>query len=173
MNIYRVNEENYEKAAGWSRHADTRASIILAFNAALVALLVTDNPYTHDFIYSFRHDHTAGHTAGAAVFLLFLAAFTAGSVLALRVLMLDARKTRCEHNNLFSFMNITDMPRAAYRDALMKVNEQSMLHALQDQTYLMAQLARRKLTLLSAAWVALGCAIACAVSFVVVTVFLA
>ena len=87
--------------------------------------------------------------------------------------MLDARKTKCEHNRAFSFMNITDMTREEYRATLIKVNETDALHALQDQTYLAAQLARRKTIWLYWGWVFLAGSIFSAVVFIVLTIFFA
>ncbi len=175
MNIYAINEGNYRKAVAWSKNADTRASIVLAFNAALVALLVTDNPYTHGFVTSFHMGREAflGSIFGIVLFACFLVFFTLSSFFAFRVLMSDARKTSCEHNRAFSFMNITEMSREEYRETLLKMNETDTLHALQDQTYLAAQLARRKIALLSWAWLFLGGAIFSAVTFIVFTVFFA
>ncbi len=175
MNVYAINDVNYKRAISWSKNADTRASIVLAFNAALVALLVTDNPYTHGFVESFheRREALLASIFGVSLFGVFLVFFTASSFFAFRVLMLNARKTSCEHNRAFSFMNITDMTREEYRTALLKISEVDTLHALQDQTYLAAQLARTKVALLSWAWIFLAGAIFSAVTFIVLTIFFA
>ncbi len=173
MNIYAINEANYKRAISWSKNADTRASIVLAFNAALVALLVTDNPYTHGFVESFHERREVFLTSllGVSLFWCFLIFFTVSSFFAFRVLMLNARKTRCEHNRAFSFMNITDMTREEYRATLLKMSDSEILHALQDQTYLAAQLARKKVTLLLWAWIFLAGTIFSAVAFIVLTIF--
>lgn len=171
MDIYKVDATNYRRSVEWSKHADTRSSIILAFNAALVALLITDNVYTAAFFDSldFR-TLTTYHLYGLFFFVLFLVCFILSSVSALRVLMVDARKTRCEINSAFSFMNITDMTREDYREKLFEVKDADVLHAWEDQTYLSAQMAKRKLRWMNHGWWFLGGALFAAVSFIVFTV---
>ncbi len=175
MNIHHIDRENYERATMWSRHADSRASIILAFNAALVALLVTENPYTHKFS-EVLHGHEYASWDGAVawgviLFALFLLLFIASSISAFLVLMHDARKTRCEHNTVFSWMNITDISREEYRRKLFGVNDVQTTHAWEDQTYMAAQLARTKMRWLARAWITLAGSILFSVSFVVLTIF--
>ncbi|HLB51219.1 MAG TPA: hypothetical protein VJL38_03525 [Patescibacteria group bacterium] len=170
MDIYKVDAENYRRAVEWSKHADTRSSITLAFNAALVALLITDNVYTAKFFNSLDfHALTTYHLRGLFFFFLFLVCFILSSVSSLRVLMLDARKTRCEINSAFSFMNITDMTREDYRKKLFDVKDAEVLHAWEDQTYLSAQLAKRKLRWMNHGWWFLGGALFAAMGFIVFT----
>jgi hypothetical protein len=175
MNIHEIDRENYERATMWSKHADSRASIILAFNAALVALLVTENPYTHKFS-EVIHGHANASWEGAIalgiiLFALFIVLFIASSISAFLVLMHDARKTRCEHNTVFSWMNITDISREEYRRQLFGVNDVQTTHAWEDQTYMAAQIARIKMRWLYRAWSTLAGSIFFSVSFIVLTVF--
>ncbi len=175
MDLYHVNEANYRKATTWSRHADTRANVVLAFNAALVALLVTDNPYTHGFVTSFHLGREAvlSSGVGVAIFAIFLVFFTLSVGCAFRVLMLDARTTQCEHSKTFSFMNIADMTREEYRHTISTMDDNQIIHALQDQTYRAAVLARDKVVWLRRAWIFLIMALCFAMIFVVFTVFFA
>jgi|GEM_PF-6785147 len=175
MNIHEIDQKNYARATMWSKHADSRASIILAFNAALVALLVTENPYTHKFSAVIHgHEHAAWSGAiplGIVIFVLFILLFSISSISAFLVLMRDARKTRCEHNTVYSWMNITDLSREEYRTALFGVNDVQTTHAWEDQTYMAAQLARVKMRWLKRAWTALAGSIFSCVAFVVLTIF--
>ncbi len=175
MNIHEIDRENYARATMWSKHADSRASIILAFNAALVALLVTENPYTHKFSEVIHHHATAAWVGaiplGIGIFSFFIILFLCSSISAFMVLMRDARKTRCEHNTVFSWMNITDLTREEYRNNLFNVNSSQETHAWEDQTYLAAQIARVKMRWLKRAWITLAGSIFFCVSFVVLTIF--
>lgn len=175
MNIHEIDRENYSRATMWSKHADSRASIILAFNAALVALLVTENPYTHKFSEVIHgHEYASWDGAiplGIAIFVLFITLFICSSISAFIVLMKDARKTRCEHNTVFSWMNITDLTREQYRKQLFGVTDAQTTHAWEDQTYLAAQIARLKMRWLQRAWITLAGSIFFCVSFVVLTIF--
>jgi len=172
MHIRRIDRENYQRSVQWCQQADSRASVILAFNGALIALLLIDTTYTSEFI-----EHLQGRSFNTSemyasfFFALFLVAFVFSSVSALRVLMLDARKTRCELNNVFSFMNITDMTREEYRKRLNEVSEDAMVHAWQDQTYLVAQLARRKLRWMNHGWWYLAGGLFSVMAFIVIIIF--
>jgi len=148
---------------------------VLAFNAALIALVVTDNPYTHGFVTSFHLERQMllSNWWGVSIFVLFIAAFTASTLAAFRVLMMGARKTNCEHGRAFSFLNIAEMSREEYRAMMNNVDDARVIHALQDHAYLAAVLARRKARWLKVAWVFLGVAIFSAVAFVIFTVLLA
>lgn len=175
MDIYTIDKENYQRATMWSKHADSRASIILAFNAALVALLVTENPYTHKFS-EVIHGHEnatweGGIDLGIGIFVSFICLFITSSISAFLVLMRDVRQTRCKQDNVFSWMSITDMSCDEYRENLQSLNDTQVIHAWEDQTYLASQLARIKMRWLRRAWITLAGSIFFAVSFVVLTIF--
>lgn len=175
MDIRAIDKENYERSVLWSKQADTRASLVIAFNGALVALLVTENPYTHHFSEVFRGHGEVGFYGGieiaTTIFVFFIMCFVCSTLLALRVVMEDVRRTSCEHNTIFSFINITDISRSEYRKRLHAVDAIETEHAWEDQTYLMAQLARKKIRILHYAWRFLGGAILFAVTFIILTIF--
>ncbi len=175
MNISDINKENYKRTMTWIRNADTRASVIIAFNAALVALIVTENPYTHRFSMVFKgKEDTLSEIAlyvGVIFFALFIICFIISSVSAFFVVMMNKKKTTCELNDVFDFMNITDLERAEYRDRLHSLSHNQILHAWEDQTYLVSDLARRKMKHIDVAWRFLAGSIFFAVAFVVLTIF--
>ncbi len=175
MNIQYIDHENYQRATTWSKHADSRASIILAFNAALVALLVTENPYTHKFS-EVIHGHAYASWApaismGIGLFAAFVALFLASSISAFLVLMRDQRMRRTSHDTVFSWMSITNMSCSEYRQKLYKLNDSQTAHAWEEQTYIASHVARLKMRWLRRAWLALAGSIFFAVSFVVLTIF--
>lgn len=175
MNIYEINKENHIGATMWIKSADTRASIILAFNAALVALIVTENSYTHRLSIVFRGEEAAfcdwSLISGITVFVIFIASFIFSSISAFNVVMMDVKRTSCKHNQVFSFVNIVDLERSEYRSKLHELKPKDIEHALEDQAYFMSELASRKMRYISFAWRSLAGSIIFAILFVVLTIF--
>ena len=175
MNISDINKENHVRATMWIKNADSRASIILAFNAALVALIVTENPYTHRFSLVFKGKEEVflqgALYVGIIFFILFIACFIVSSVSAFYVVMMDVKKTHCEYNKVFSFMNITDLERSEYRNKLHNLSHGEILHAWEAQTYLVSELANRKMKLIAIAWKSLAGSIFFAITFIILTIF--
>ena len=72
---------------------------------------------------------------------------------------------------LFSFFTIASLPREEYREQFYSVNDEDMLHAMEDQTHLSAVVARGKFSWLSHAWWFLDGAIMSAMIFIILSLF--
>ena len=164
-------EKNLERVNKWMEVADKKANIILAFNGGLFALLLGSNIFTSDFFAQVKSSHGLSivEYIGATVFLIFVGFFALSVYSALRVLMLDVRRTKCEKNVLFSFLGIAEITREHYRERFEHVDIDEALHGIMDQTHITSEIVARKIQHSARGWKFLAGGIASCILFIVFT----
>jgi len=131
-----------ERLASWIGNADTKASIMIALNSALLALLFGN---AKDFVYGCS---LKLYVLGFGAFLMISLYFS------LRVLLPDI-KPRSKHK-LFFFGTISTLSSEEYKRSFLDLNDPDMLTEILDQVHVNSVIATNKFGNMKSSLIALG-----------------
>lgn len=156
--ILEANYKNLERVNTWIENADRKASIILAFNGGLLAILsnkIDRSPTIVDSV-----DSWFIITLSLIFLTVFLICFGLSIYHALRVLLPNISCASNKHM-LFYFASIAELSREGFIEKMSKnLSEEEVLQNLAEQTYLVSCIAKDKFDHMTRSWQLLAASIA-------------
>ena len=146
--LIEINRQNLDRVILWIQNADTKASIVLAFNGGLMVFLAGK---VYDAKSLFQYAFCSGPLLLLLLCAIFFIAFFCFSIyFALRTLLPSTSPTA--KNKLMFFGTIAGLSEEEFKKKALSLGEDEALENLVEQTYINSKIARDKFDNLKKSW---------------------